>query len=519
MEIENRLTRIFQEKGAGPFLFVGSGFSRRYLGLEDWKGLLSKFCVAGKPFEYYLATADGDFPAAAKLLAYDFNEYWWKAPEYAHSVDRYKSKVVDSTSALRIEISAYLSNLGEIIVKDSPYVDEISLLSSLNVDGIITTNWDQFLELLFPDYKRYIGQNELLFSNPQEIGEIYKIHGCSSRPNSLILTSDDYTNFNEKNPYLAAKLITVFVEHPIVFLGYSISDPNIGSLLRSISLCVGRDNIEKLRQNLIFVDRLGEEEKPNISDTFLMIDGVQIPLVLVKTNDYSEVYRALSATKRKIPARVLRYCKEQLYELVKSLEPEKKLCVLDIDAIEEKEDVEFLVGVGVANKVMHEAAEIAEIGYEIIEIDELINDVLQAGGNLDAARILASVIPRACKKTKYVPIFKYLHEVGIANREQYDQSHYNFDKLVDLDLKDFRIKQYASTFFKRRTHGIEEIIKECTAEVACALIPFLPREKINTDVLHAFILANLDNLDYKKSNYASYFRKLVVIYDRLRWGW
>jgi hypothetical protein len=216
LTVEQNLVSIFKSKGAGPFLFVGSGFSRRYLGLDDWKGLLSRFCLMGKPFEYYLASADGSYPVAARLIAQEFNTYWWSAPEYIESVALNSGKVVNSTSALRIEISRYLSKLGQGNAKASAFSEEVALLSTLNVDGIITTNWDPFLEQLYPDYKKYIGQEELLFSNPQEVAEIYKIHGCSTRPESLVLTSDDYVEFNLRNPYLAAKLMTIFVEHPIV---------------------------------------------------------------------------------------------------------------------------------------------------------------------------------------------------------------------------------------------------------------------------------------------------------------
>jgi len=301
MDIKEKLVEIFKTRASGPFLFVGSGFSRRYLGLEDWKGLLERFCVAGNPFEYYVAKANGDYPTAANFLSKDFNEYWWKSDEYKASVTRFKSKIGDQTSALRIEICNYLSTLDQTIAKTSKYAEEVRLLSTLNVDGVITTNWDIFLEQIFPEYKVFIGQNELLFSNPQEIAEIYKIHGCATRPHSLILTDKDYEKFNEINPYLAAKLITLFVEHPIVFIGYSISDPNISSLLRAISSCIGKDKIEQLRRNLIFVDRTYENEEASISDTYLTIEGIQIPLILIKTNDFIPIYQAIDVTKRKIP--------------------------------------------------------------------------------------------------------------------------------------------------------------------------------------------------------------------------
>lgn len=244
--IKEELKEIFLQAHAGPFLFVGSGFSRRYLGLEDWGGLLSKFCDGLRPFEYYLSKANGQVPMVATLMSADFNEYWWSSEAYEASRIKNQGKIKDQTSALRVEICEYLKSASVGKYKNSGYSEELNLISQLNVDGIITTNWDRLLEELFPDYKVYIGQQELLFSNPQSIGEIYKIHGCSSRSKSLVLTDEDYIDFNDRNAYLAAKLITIFVEHPIIFIGYSVSDQNIASLLLSIAKCIGERAAEQL---------------------------------------------------------------------------------------------------------------------------------------------------------------------------------------------------------------------------------------------------------------------------------
>lgn len=518
MSITEKLTEILKSSNSGPFLFIGSGFSRRYLNLEDWEGLLSKFCLMGKPFKYYLATSNGDMPSAAKKIAKEFNEYWWSSDLYKDSVEKQSNKIVDETSALRLEISRHLIDLGSAKrPKDDIYKEEIKYLSSLNVDGIITTNWDNFLETLFPDYKVYIGQNELLFSHPQEIGEIYKIHGCASNPMSLVLTSDDYSAFEARNPYLAAKLITVFVEHPVVFIGYSLSDPNITKLLSAISLCVGKDQIEKLRKNLIFVQRTNSaDEDEGISDTYMTIDGVQIPIVLVKACDYSNIYKALASVKRKIPARVLRYCKEQLFELVKSVEPEKKLCVVNLDEIENKDDIEFLVGLGINNQ---DNLDISSRGYDAIDNMDLINDVLHETGSFESKKIVDIVIKRAGRNTIYTPVFKYLNEIGIKNQKDYEDSKLPLDKWVKRDSEAYKAKQYAKTYFKRRHESMKELIDNSTPEIAAMLIPFIPKDKLDLEILKKFVIDNSEKLDYSNSSYASYFRKLVTLYDQVKWGW
>lgn len=164
-----------------------------------------------------------------------------------------------------------------------------------------------------------------------EIGEIYKIHGCCTDPDSLVLTDVDYGDFHKNNPYLAAKLLTIFIEHPIIFIGYSMSDDNIQSILTSITSCLSREHLDKLQDRLIFLQRRGAGEEDTFHAGPLTINGSSIIVTTIKTNDYSLVYNALGKYKRQFSAKQLRQIKSQLYEIVKTSDPQNKIYVADVE--------------------------------------------------------------------------------------------------------------------------------------------------------------------------------------------
>lgn len=497
-------------------MFVGSGFSRRYIGLEQWNELLSRFCDGIKAFGFYASQTNSELPAAAALMAVDFNAVWWEHERYAESREKFAHAISTQSSALKYEIAAYLTAKMHERIETTGITRELELLPSLNVDGIITTNWDLFLEEIFPDYKVFIGQEELLFSNPQSVAEIYKIHGCASQPNSLVLTQDDYDNFNSKNAYLAAKLITIFIEHPVIFIGYSIADKNIQSIISSIVNCLAQEKLDQFGRNLIFLQRPKIGEEASFLPSMMAIGETNLNITVIKTNNFSEVYSAIDATKRKIPARILRYCKEQMYDLVKSSDPTTKLAVVDIDQIDSKDDVEFVVGLGVAEV----QDKITKRGYTAVDLNDVFLDVLEEKSALDSAELLSAVYPGVFKRAnKYVPAHRYLRDIGITDLAALrDSKHASIEKLLRKSTG-AGTPTYQAHYDKfHRGKTTQEIIDAVTPEKAAIMIAFQDEGDVDLGALCDFLKLHKEKLKSSGSTYSTYFRKLTCLYDRLKYG-
>ena len=525
------LNELLEKHPAAPFLFVGSGFSRRYLGLEDWAGLLARFCAPIRSFGYYSAKANGDLPLAASYMASDYNEWWWSADTTSESRERNAARVKNQSDALKVEIAEYMASLSLDGVRKSEFSDELSALPGSSVDGVITTNWDFLLENLFPDFKVFVGQEELLFSNPQVIGEIYKIHGSASDPSSMVLTQEDYEEFAAKNPYLAAKLVTIFVEHPILFLGYSISDPHIQAIITSIARCLTQEKVDAFQQNLIFVQRVGEGEEPSIQKTTIQSDGFSVTMMVASVADYAQVYAALQGTRRKIPARILRFFKEQMYDLVHApQDSQSKLAVIDYDEIDTANDVEFVVGVGVAKRQQEFAEKTAQIlqsalakrGYAGVSADEIFRDCILENSQFDAADLLESAYPVLGRSNRrFIPVFRYLRSVGISSPDELAASKYEGAKKVvgkmngaNYVLTSSYSNRYESTFSDLNTG--ELIAKAADAKEALLMLPFQDVANVDFEALRDFLATNSDKFD--ADPYRTAFRKLVCWYDKLKFG-
>lgn len=492
-----------------PFLFLGSGFTRHYLGTPDWSGILSKFTKYSIN-KYKSELGTDSLPLVATEIAKENTKDFWNLPEKDEFRKRYESQVNTSSAVLKIKISNYLNETYQEI--NETYKDEIELLQSINIDGIITTNWDELAENIFPRFTRYIGQQELIFSPTYNIGEIYKIHGCITSPNSLILTEEDYEEFNKRNAYLAAKLITIFIEHPIVFLGYSLSDPNIQDLLKSIMGCLDKENVSKFQDNLIFV-----EWNPNDDDTFIiekqtfMINDIPLPITKISTHDFKKVYECLKYYQRSIPANLLREYKKQFYEIVVSEKPERKLHVLSDRTVDANPEIQVVYGFGAIDKFQ------SAVGYTGLKPIDLYKDVIEDNGKYNATQILTKSIPELFKRgTIYLPVYKYLKNIGINGDDDYNRNS------LGINFKLRHQSDFQSYSFVDKSKDLEQVIKEYTGKLVWKAVVTIPWLNISDDklpILADFINVNMTDFLVKKNSHATDFRKLVCFYDWRKYGW
>ena len=507
MDIVKELHSLLAKQPSAPFLFVGSGFSRRYIGLEDWDGLLERFCTGGKPYGYYKSSANQDTPTAARLLAEEFYNYWWSDNSFEEKRKQNQDRIINKTSPLRLEISEYLAGISAEATPLAEYNHELEALAKCDVDGVITTNWDLLLERIFPSYKVYIGQKELLFSNPLSIAEIYKIHGCCSDPQSLILTDGDYADYNERNAYLAAKLITIFVEHPVIFIGYSLTDPNIRALLKSVAACIGTENITKLQNNLIFLDRNEEASGPTIETAYLQFETTQIPAKVVKTKDFALAYQAIAMFERQMPAKVLRFCKERVFEIVKGTTPEKKIAVVDFESIEDPSSIEVVFGIGVASSL-------GQQGYVAISVDDLFEDLILNTKKYNAKHILEITLPALSSGVKFVPIYKHLRAVGIKTLDQYKISGLKCDRFMRKLSSEFTSNASLANLKKYENMGTAEFLLTASESEIFSLLPLL--NNVRTKALGEYLNENFENIMSGKYKYQ--YRRIMAFYDWLKYG-
>lgn len=390
---------------AAPYLFIGSGFSRRYIDTPSWEALLERIAQENN-INFGLLMLDCRDQTNPKKINF---------PELGSKLNKaLERKIVEenprydfrSITPLKEEI---VRIFGDAHLRADYTCEEIRLFKTILIktSGIITTNYDLFLEELTSelDFQSFVGQSSLIQSNLIFSDEIYKIHGCVTDRESIVITNEDYQKFENRQKYILGKLTVIFAEFPLIFLGYSLEDENIKGILKDLMVSLSYEELKKVSKKWLFVEYKEGERELLLSEKRIELEnGNRLIFNCIQTDNYAELYKKLMKINFTVPAqrKVIKYIKKIIAEY--ELKPNSKIYVQSSENIDEVIDA-FEQG-GQVSLSLGTTSEFLNVSYF-----ELMKDVVCESNS--TYKIETSGFIENYKKTvrgTYFPRYKYFSE-------------------------------------------------------------------------------------------------------------
>ncbi len=126
--------------------------------------------------------------------------------------------------------------------------DHQALANIPHFHNIFTTNYDTLLEDSFDKKDRQVIRKDIdcaYLDNAKPV-KIFKIHGDFVNQDFVVITSKDYESFFKRNPnpQMWSIVMREFLTKHILFIGYSLADDNIISIIRTISKTINKNQKE-----------------------------------------------------------------------------------------------------------------------------------------------------------------------------------------------------------------------------------------------------------------------------------
>jgi hypothetical protein len=234
--------------------FIGAGFSKNATSkdgqhLPDWNELTACFTHS----------LDGCQGKSAPEVAQDFEEAFGRVTLLETMAER-----IEQINARPAAVHAAFAQL--------PF------------DLVFTTNFDLLLEMTYDGRNPVvIGSDEdMAFVGGRRAVTIIKLHGDLNHRKEIVLTSTDFGRYLDTHPVMSTYLAAMFIARTFLFIGYSLSDPNILSINSVIRQRLGAF---KRRAYWISFD-LPADHRAKLGDE-------QVNVISASTNDSSTTREAL----------------------------------------------------------------------------------------------------------------------------------------------------------------------------------------------------------------------------------
>jgi len=404
-----------------PVLFIGTGISKRYINnFPSWTELLLLLWrKLNRPdaefYEKMLQVKDdcknsGEnsdglvFKTNTKMASYLMYEFNSSFNHGNISVDNLtpKSAYTNNIDPFKKEISNIFKSL--TFMDSAEHEIEVFKQLLLKSRAVITTNYDKALEkIMNNEYKTYTRQSDL-FLFQDDCGSLYKVHGDVSEPNEIIITEQDYERFSENSILISSKLISLLMESPIIFLGYSLTDQNVLAILNKFARSLRPEQKGLLADRLIYIDyKKGEQELKEYKKESHEI-GAQF--TVIETDNYQLLYKKLLEIEQGLPVSQVRKFKDKIKELIIEHGKKgtlKKLLLSPYELDENKvSDNNIVIAIG-NNKM------IFNIPDRLDYLKAYVNNIETLDFN-----VALKFIAMQAKKTR-IPILKYTKDIDFSN--------------------------------------------------------------------------------------------------------
>jgi hypothetical protein len=117
--------------------------------------------------------------------------------------------------------------------------DVTALLLQIRCVAIVTTNCDLVLETaaghLGVPLRRFVSDSDLEDFHTTPCLRLIKLHGSLERKDLLVFTKEDYATYPARVPALRAKVVDLMRYCKVLFIGFSMADPDFPELVAAAS--------------------------------------------------------------------------------------------------------------------------------------------------------------------------------------------------------------------------------------------------------------------------------------------
>lgn len=521
------------ENNSYPIIFIGSGISKRYLkNFPTWTALLQEYWEEiGKKDNIYQFMRKLEQTQELKDADNDKKEFLINVKTAEHIKEEYDDLFYDGTISLQglTHETAYRNGISpfnySIAQRFSNYeikeemLDEIEeykkFLSKAKV--IVTTNYDTLTEDLLESIGQkptiYIGQKGF-FDETYNWSELFKIHGDVNDPNSIIITEEDYQQYDQNSILISAKILSNLIHSPIIFLGYSLTDRNVQKLLSDFASQLPKNDVRKNSNRITVVEYL--EGSDNFVEQIINNPNLNISHSVIKTDNYLKLYQEISKINQGLtPYEVSKY-ESTIKKIVISAGAEGKLdsyLVAPNNLNNLPEDIRskrIVVALGDKKNMF------VNPGYV-----DYVEDYFIDGGTFlpeIALRFIANENPQA-----RIPFVKYLKNIDF---NQYDfLSKKQKEKLIKRITKMGTLQEIISSVPKHNKKTYDSLnsilVLQCPETRKLELITYNIKKFSPTDILkyiHKEILPVLRENYNNNATELSAQRRLLLAYDLLKNG-